>query len=59
VQPSRPTSVLFFLGACLAFSEALAGVAGHLDSHMSGVWVLAFGTVNLTLVLSALLYMFW
>lgn len=59
VNTSRPTSVLIFLGACLAFAEALAGTAGSLDSKMSGIWVLSFGTLNLVVVLLSLLYMFW
>ncbi|HZK82881.1 MAG TPA: hypothetical protein VFC46_17490 [Humisphaera sp.] len=50
---------MIFLGACLAFAEALAGMAGHLDAKLSGLWVLFFGTVNLALVLLSLLYMFW
>jgi hypothetical protein len=59
MNASRPTSVLIFPGACLAFAEALAGVAGSLDSKMSGIWILSFGTLNLVVVLLSLLYMFW
>ena len=54
----RPTSVLIFPAARLAFADALAGATGHLDSKLSGVWILVFGTLNLTLVLLSLLYMF-
>jgi hypothetical protein len=59
MRSSKPTSVLVFLGSCLFFAEALAGVAKAVDKELSGVWVLIFGTVNLGVVVGALLFMFW
>lgn len=59
MKANRPTSVLVFLGSCLFFAEALAGVAGAVDKQLSGIWVLAFGTINLAFVVGALLFMFW
>jgi len=59
MRSSKPTSVLVFLGSCLFFAEALAGVAKAVDKDLSGVWVLVFGTVNLSIVVGALLFMFW
>jgi len=59
MKTGKPTSVLVFLGSCLLFAESLAGVARYLDKSMSGLWVLAFGTINLVLVVGALLFMFW
>ena len=51
-------SILWFLGACLAFSEALiAGVAGAY-TDVEGSWVLLFGFLCLAVVLVALLVMF-
>jgi hypothetical protein len=59
MKASRPTSVLIFLGTCLAFVEALVGVVARYDAQVSGVWILAFGTLNLLVVLGALLLMFF
>jgi hypothetical protein len=59
MKSSKPTSVLVFLGSCLFFAETLAGVAKAVDKELSGVWVLVFGTVNLCIVVGALLFMFW
>lgn len=59
MKTNRPTSVLVFLGSCLFFAEALVGVASAVDKQLSGIWVLAFGTINLVFVVGALLFMFW
>ncbi len=55
---SQPTSVLIFLGVCLGFAEALAGVVGHLSPQVDGGWILVDGSFNLCVILFALLYMF-
>lgn len=59
MKASRPTSVLIFLGTCLAFAEALVGVVARYEAQLSGIWVLAFGTLNLLIVLGSLLIMFF
>lgn len=60
MSSSKPTSVLIFLGACLAFAEALAGAVAALNKeHVSAITVLVFGTINLAMVLGVLVYMFW
>ncbi len=59
MKTSKPTTVLIFLATCLAFAEALAGIAGSLNPQASPIWILLFGTINLILVLTSLLYMFW
>lgn len=51
-------SVLWFLGACLVFSDGIIAVAANISKQIDGGWILVFGFLVLIAVLCALLYMF-
>ncbi len=51
-------SILWFLGACLLFSETLVAGVAKAYTDVEGSWVLLFGFLCLTIVIVALLVMF-
>jgi len=51
-------SVLWFLGACMAFTQAVIGTVARAYTGIDGSWVLLFGFMCLTIVLTALVIMF-
>ncbi len=51
-------SILWFLGACLFFSEGLVAGVAKAYTDVDGSWVLLFGFLCLSIVLVALLVMF-
>ena len=51
-------SILWFLGACLFFSESLVAAVAKAYTDVDGSWVLLFGFFCLAMVLVALLVMF-
>ncbi|MEN8133830.1 MAG: hypothetical protein ABFS45_27465 [Pseudomonadota bacterium] len=51
-------SILWFLGACLVFSESIIAGVAKLYTNVDGVWVLLFGFICLGIVLATLLLMF-
>jgi hypothetical protein len=51
-------SVLWFLGACLVFSQGIISAVAKIYTTVDGEWVLLFGFLCLAIVLGALLLMF-
>jgi len=51
-------SVLWFLGACLLFSQSLMAVVAKIETSIGGGWILFFGFLCLVSVLVSLLTMF-
>jgi hypothetical protein len=51
-------SVLWFLGACLVFSQGIISVVAKIYTTVHGEWVLFFGFLCLVTVLGALFLMF-
>ncbi len=51
-------SILWFLGACLIFTEGTIAAIAKVSSTISGGWILLFGFLSLMTVLTALLTMF-
>lgn len=51
-------SILWFLGACLFFSQGLITAVAKAFTSVEGTWVLLFGFLCLAMVLGTLLIMF-
>ena len=51
-------SILWFLGACLIFSQGLITAVAKAFTSVDGTWVLLFGFLCLAIVLATLLTMF-
>ena len=51
-------SVLWFLGACLIFTDATIAVVARSGEGLHGAWILVFGVLSLAAILGALLFMF-
>jgi hypothetical protein len=51
-------SVLWFLAACLVFTQGIISIAANYGTPIAGVWLLLFGFASLLIVLSVLFLMF-